>query len=114
PKLKERLDQRAGTLSGGEAQMLAIARGLMSMPRVLLLDEPSQGLAPLIVMELFRTIARLNEEFKLTIFLVEQHVKESLELAEMAYVMEQGSIVMRGKGSEILEDPSLRKAYLVY
>jgi branched-chain amino acid transport system ATP-binding protein len=114
PKLKERLEQRAGTLSGGEAQMLAIARGLMGRPKVLLLDEPSQGLAPVIVMELFSAIKRLNEELGITILLVEQHVKESLELAGRAYVMEQGNIVMKGKGSELLSDPSLKKAYLVY
>lgn len=114
PKLKQRLDQKAGTLSGGEAQMLAIARGLMSRPRVLLLDEPSQGLAPVVVMELFQVIKRLNEELGVTVLLVEQHVKESLELAEMAYVMEQGSIVIKGRGPDLLADPSLKKAYLVY
>ncbi|MGB9726340.1 MAG: ABC transporter ATP-binding protein [Fervidicoccaceae archaeon] len=114
PKLKQRLEQKAGTLSGGEAQMLAIARGLMSRPKVLLLDEPSQGLAPVVVMELFQAIKKLNDELGITVLLVEQHVKESLELAEMAYVMEQGSIVMKGRGSELLADPSLKKAYLVY
>jgi len=114
PKLKQRLEQRAGTLSGGEAQMLAIARGLMSRPDILMLDEPSQGLAPVVVMELFQAIERLNRELGITVLLVEQHVKESLELAETAYVIEQGSIVREGRGLDLLSDPSLKKAYLVY
>jgi len=114
PKLKQRLDQRAGTLSGGEAQMLAIARGLMSRPEILLLDEPSQGLAPVVVIELFQAIERLNRELGIAVLLVEQHVKESLELAETAYVIEQGSIVREGRGPDLLSDPSLKKAYLVY
>jgi len=114
PKLKQRLEQRAGTLSGGEAQMLAIARGLMSRPEILLLDEPSQGLAPVVVIELFQAIERLNRELGITVLLVEQHVKESLELAETAYVIEQGSIVREGRGPDLLSDPSLKKAYLVY
>lgn len=114
PKLKERLNQKAGTLSGGEAQMLAIARGLMSSPKVLLLDEPSLGLAPVIVVELFSTIKKLNEELGITILLVEQHVKESLEIAEMTYVIEQGKIILKGVGKELLNDERLKKAYLIF
>lgn len=113
PKLKERKNQIAGTLSGGESQMLAIGRALMSRPRILLLDEPSLGLAPKIVSELFETFKKLNEEWKTTLLLVEQHVKNSLEISHRAYVMESGRIVLEGESSEVLKDERLRKAYLI-
>lgn len=113
PRLKERRNQIAGTLSGGESQMLAIGRALMSRPRVLLLDEPSQGLAPKIVEELFEVFRRLNSEWGVTMLLVEQHVKRSLELANRAYVMESGRIVLEGESGELMRNEMLRKAYLV-
>ncbi len=113
PKLKERKNQIAGTLSGGESQMLAIGRALMSRPRILLLDEPSLGLAPKIVSELFEIFKKLNEEWKTTLLLVEQHVKNSLEISHRAYVMESGRIVLEGESSEVLKDERLRKAYLI-
>ena len=112
PKLKERRNQIAGTLSGGEAQMLAIARALMSRPDVLLLDEPSLGLAPKIVLEVFDVIKKLREE-GMTILIVEQHVKNSLETADRAYVMETGRIVLEGEARSLLKDERLKKAYLV-
>jgi len=112
PKLKERKNQIAGTLSGGEAQMLAIARALMSRPELLLLDEPSLGLAPKIVLEVFDVIRRLREE-GVTILIVEQHVKNSLETADRAYVMETGRIVLEGEARSLLKDERLKKAYLV-
>lgn len=113
PRLKERRNQIAGTLSGGEAQMLAIARALMSRPKMLLLDEPSLGLAPKIVLEVFDTVVKLRNEARMTILLVEQHVKNSLEVADRAYVMEMGRIVMEGEGKALLQDERLKKAYLV-
>ncbi len=112
PRLKERRNQIAGTLSGGEAQMLAIARALMSRPELLLLDEPSLGLAPKIVLEVFDVIKRLREE-GVTILIVEQHVKNSLETADRAYVMETGRIVLEGEARSLLKDERLKKAYLV-
>ena len=112
PRLKERKNQIAGTLSGGEAQMLAIARALMSRPELLLLDEPSLGLAPKIVLEVFDVIKRLREE-GMTILIVEQHVKNSLETADRAYVMETGRIVLEGEAKSLLKDERLKKAYLV-
>jgi len=112
PKLKERRNQIAGTLSGGEAQMLAIARALMSRPELLLLDEPSLGLAPKIVLEVFDVIRKLREE-GVTILIVEQHVKNSLETADRAYVMETGRIVLEGEARSLLKDERLKKAYLV-
>ncbi len=112
PRLKERKNQIAGTLSGGEAQMLAIARALMSRPELLLLDEPSLGLAPKIVLEVFDVIKRLREE-GVTILIVEQHVKNSLETADRAYVMETGRIVLEGEARSLLKDERLKKAYLV-
>ncbi len=113
PKLKERRNQVAGTLSGGEAQMLAIARALMSDPDILLLDEPSLGLAPKIVIQVFDIVKKLREEAGKTILLVEQHVKNSLEVADRAYVLEQGKIVLEGEAKQLLTDERLRKAYLI-
>ncbi|HDN79117.1 MAG TPA: ATP-binding cassette domain-containing protein, partial [Chloroflexi bacterium] len=109
--LKERRNQRAGTLSGGEQQMLAIARGLMSRPKLLMLDEPSLGLMPILVTKLFDTIRRINEE-GITILLVEQNVREALELADRAYVLVTGNIVLEGTGRELLEAEMVKKAYL--
>lgn len=111
PKLKERRNQIAGTLSGGEAQMLAIGRALMSRPKLLLMDEPSLGLAPIIVLEVFEIVKKLREE-GVTILLVEQHVKHSLEISDRAYVMEMGRIVMQGPARELLQSEELKKAYL--
>ena len=112
PRLKERIDQRGGTLSGGEQQMLAIARALMSRPRLLLLDEPSLGLAPLITKQIFEAIRKLNETEGLTVFLVEQNAYHALKLAHRGYVMVNGSITMHGSGKELLADPQVRAAYL--
>jgi branched-chain amino acid transport system ATP-binding protein len=111
PRLKERQDQHAGTLSGGEQQMLAIARALMSEPKLLLLDEPSLGLAPLIIRDIFNTIRALRET-GLTILLVEQMANQALGVADRAYVLETGRITLEGKGSELLNDPKVRAAYL--
>ncbi len=111
PRLKERKDQIAGTLSGGEAQMLAIGRALMSRPKLLLMDEPSLGLAPIIVLEVFEIVKKLRDE-GVTILLVEQHVKHSLEISDRAYVMEMGRIVMQGPAKELLQSEELKKAYL--
>jgi branched-chain amino acid transport system ATP-binding protein len=111
PRLKERLAQRAGTLSGGEQQMLAIGRGLMAEPRLLVLDEPSLGLAPMAVDELFALIAQLNRE-GLPILLVEQNVGQSLEIARRAYVLENGTIVFKGTPAELLANADLKRAYL--
>ena len=112
PILKERQNQRGGTLSGGEQQMLAIARGLMSRPRLLLLDEPSLGLAPMLVKQIFDVIREINEQQKVTIFLVEQNAFHALRLANRGYVMANGRIVLQGSGSELLADEEVRKAYL--
>jgi len=112
PRLKERLNQLAGTLSGGETRMLAIGRALMSRPKLLLLDEPSQGLAPKLVAELFSLVKRLNEEYGVSILLVEQYVSESLKVSHRAYVMELGRIVLEGLSSEIIKSEHLRRAYL--
>ena len=112
PRLKERLHQRGGTLSGGEQQMLAIARALMSRPKLLLLDEPSLGLAPLIVKQIFRVIADLNARERLTVFLVEQNAFHALRLAHRAYVMVNGAITLSGTGQELLASPEIRAAYL--
>jgi len=111
PRLEERFDQLAGTLSGGEQQMLAIGRAMMSEPRLLILDEPSLGLSPLLVEEMFALIQSLNRQ-GLAIFLVEQNVMQSLEIADRAYVMENGSIVLSGKAAELIDDPDLKKSYL--
>ena len=112
PRLKERQNQRGGTLSGGEQQMLAIARALMSRPRLLLLDEPSLGLAPLIVKQIFQVIKEINEQQKVTVFLVEQNANHALKLAHRGYVMVNGKVTMRGTGRELLANPEVRAAYL--
>ncbi len=112
PRLKERVHQRGGTLSGGEQQMLAIGRALMSRPRLLLLDEPSLGLAPLLVKQIFDAIRALNEREKLTVFLVEQNAYHALKLAHRGYVMVNGLITMSGPGRELLQRPEVRAAYL--
>jgi len=112
PRLKERIGQRGGTLSGGEQQMLAIGRALMSRPRLLLLDEPSLGLAPLLVKQIFDAIRELNEREKLTVFLVEQNAYHALKLAHRGYVMVNGLITMSGPGRELLQRPEVRAAYL--
>jgi branched-chain amino acid transport system ATP-binding protein len=114
PRLKERIQQQAGTLSGGEQQMLAIARALMLKPRLMLLDEPSFGLAPLIVVEIFRILRRINEEEKVSILLVEQNAALALELATQAYVLETGKVVMSGPSSVVKNDENIRKSYLGY
>ncbi|MBA4503189.1 ABC transporter ATP-binding protein [Marinobacterium marinum] len=111
PRLKERFNQRGGTMSGGEQQMLAIGRALMSQPRLLLLDEPSLGLAPLVIQQIFEIIERLREE-GVTIFLVEQNAHQALRIADRGYVLENGSIVMSGSGDALLNDDNVRKAYL--
>ncbi|MEM1613274.1 MAG: ABC transporter ATP-binding protein [Desulfurococcaceae archaeon] len=112
PRLRERELQKAKTLSGGEAQMLAIARGLMSNPKLLMLDEPSLGLAPKIVAEVFEIIRKLREQYRISILLVEQHVKESLEIADRGYVIQGGRIVASGKSSDLLNVEELRKIYM--
>jgi branched-chain amino acid transport system ATP-binding protein len=111
PPLKERAGGLAGNLSGGEQQMLAIGRALMAKPRVLLLDEPSMGLAPIIVQNIFRTLRDINQA-GLTIFLVEQNVRQALKIADRAYVIETGSIVLSGTGRELLVNPKVQEAYL--
>ena len=111
PRLRERLDSAAGNLSGGEQQMLAIARALMGQPRLLLLDEPSMGLAPLLVEDIFRTLQELNSR-GLTILLVEQNVRQALKIADCAYVMETGQIVLSGSSSELRQDSRVVEAYL--
>ena len=112
PRLKERNVQKGGTLSGGEQQMLAIGRALMGRPKLLLLDEPSLGLAPLIVEHIFRIIRKINEEEGMTVLLVEQNANLALKLAHRGYVMETGRIAMQGAGAELLDNPEIRKAYL--
>ena len=112
PRLKERAQQRGGTLSGGEQQMLAIARALMSRPRLLLLDEPSLGLAPLVVKLIFDTIRDLNKREGLTVFLVEQNAFHALKLADRAYVLVNGRVTLSGTGRELLARPEVRAAYL--
>jgi len=112
PRLKERLTQRGGTLSGGEQQMLAIGRALMSQPRLLLLDEPSLGLAPLVVRQIFGAIRQLNQDEGLTVLLVEQNAYQALRLAHRGYVLVNGAITMAGPGAELLARPEIRAAYL--
>jgi branched-chain amino acid transport system ATP-binding protein len=111
PVLKERSQQLAGTLSGGEQQMLAIGRGLMSLPRLLMLDEPSLGLAPLLVREIFRTVREINQQGT-TILLVEQNVFNALEMAHEGYVLENGRIVLRGKSRDLLGNEHIKESYL--
>src|ERR1700728_3027229 len=112
PRLRDRLHQRGGTLSGGEQQMLAIGRALMSRPRLILLDEPSLGLAPLLVQQIFAAIRELNERDRLTVFLVEQNAYHALKLAHRGYVMVNGEITLTGAGRELLRRPEIRAAYL--
>jgi branched-chain amino acid transport system ATP-binding protein len=111
PRLKERFDQLAGTLSGGEQQMLAIGRGLMSEPRLLIMDEPSLGLSPLLVEQMFELIQRINKE-GMPILLMEQNAVQTLAIAHRAYIIENGVIAMQGKASDLVRDPQLRKNYL--
>jgi len=111
PRLKERYQQRGGTMSGGEQQMLAIARALMSKPKLLLLDEPSLGLAPIIIQQIFEIIEQLRKD-GVTVFLVEQNANQALKLADRGYVLENGHIVIQGSGQELLSDPRVRDAYL--
>ena len=111
PRLKERRNQMAGTLSGGEQQMLAIGRALMSKPKMLLLDEPSMGLSPLLVKEVFKTIVNVNKA-GVTVLLVEQNAKMALNIADRGYVIETGNITMEGKASDLASDPKVRQAYL--
>ena len=111
PRLKERFAQKAGTLSGGEQQMLAIARGLMAEPELLILDEPSLGLSPLLVEEMFALIRQLNDE-GLTILLVEQNVLQSLQISARAFVMENGTIGLTGPAAQLMNDPGLQRSYL--
>ncbi|TFG91691.1 MAG: ABC transporter ATP-binding protein [Syntrophobacterales bacterium] len=111
PKLQDRRNQLAGTLSGGEQQMVAIGRGLMACPRLLMLDEPSLGLSPLIVKEVFETIKKIRTE-GITILLVEQNVFQSLMISDRAYVLENGSVILEGTGNDLLTDPRVKEAYL--
>jgi branched-chain amino acid transport system ATP-binding protein len=112
PVLSERIDQRGGTLSGGEQQMLAIARALMSRPRLLLLDEPSLGLAPLVVQQIFRVVREINARDRVTVLLVEQNAHHALRCAGRGYVMVNGTIALSGTGASLLADPVVRAAYL--
>ncbi len=111
PRLKERIRQKGGTLSGGEQQMLAVARALMTKPRLLMMDEPSLGLAPLFVKMIFEIIRAINKEGT-TVLLIEQNAKAALEIADYGYVLETGRIILQGKGRELLADDGVRKAYL--
>ena len=112
PILEERCEQRAGTLSGGEQQMLAIARALMARPKLLLLDEPSLGLAPLYIKKIFQTIAELNRDHGMTILLIEQNAHHALRAAHRGYVLQHGQIILAGTGKELLASPEVRAAYL--
>ena len=112
PRLKERSKQAAGTLSGGEAQMLAVARALMSRPKILMLDEPSLGLAPQLVLEMFKYLKRLHAEQGLTILLVEQQARLALQLAQRAYILERGAVKIEGKSKDLINDPRVAEAYL--
>ena len=112
PRLKERASQAGGTLSGGEQQMLAIGRSLMARPKVLLLDEPSMGLAPMMIANIFRIITEINTELGTTILLVEQNAQQALQRAHRAYVLETGKVVKEAKASDLLNDPDVRAAYL--
>jgi branched-chain amino acid transport system ATP-binding protein len=114
PVLERRRDQQAGTLSGGEQQMLALARALVARPRLLMLDEPSLGLAPIVVEELFRVVGRLNEEEGLTVLVVEQNANAALSVADRAYVLEVGRVAVQGPSAELREDENVRRSYLGY
>ena len=111
PRLRERISQRAGTMSGGEQQMLAVSRALMGAPKLLMLDEPSMGLAPVLVDMIFETITKIREQ-GITILLIEQNAAAALEVADRAYVLESGTIKMSGKASDLAKDPAVTKAYL--
>jgi branched-chain amino acid transport system ATP-binding protein len=111
PRLKERSRQPAGTLSGGEQQMVAVGRGLMALPKLLMFDEPSLGLAPILVREIFAVIKRIREE-GVTVLIVEQNVKQTLDVADRAYVLETGKVVMQGSGRELLDNQHVKTAYL--
>lgn len=111
PALNTRIDQKAGSLSGGEQQMLAIARGMMAQPKLLMLDEPSLGLSPIFVKTMFELISTLNEQ-KMTILLVEQNIRQALKIAHQAYVLKTGEIAMSGRGDELLANEEIRKAYI--
>ncbi|MFY8051661.1 MAG: ABC transporter ATP-binding protein, partial [Armatimonadaceae bacterium] len=112
PRLRERLAQSAGTLSGGEQQMLAIGRSLMSKPKLLMLDEPSLGLAPLLVQEIFRIIVTINAESGTSILLVEQNANQALAVAHRAYVLETGTITLSGNAADLKSNPDVQRAYL--
>lgn len=112
PRLKERITQRAGTMSGGEQQMLAIGRALMSQPRLLLLDEPSLGLAPLVVKQIFQAVKDINREQRMTVFMVEQNAYHALKLAHRGYVMVNGRVTLSGSGADLLANEEVRAAYL--
>ena len=112
PRLKERAEQRASTLSGGEQQMLAIGRALMGQPRMILLDEPSMGLSPVLVEQIFEIVLRLNREQGLTILLVEQNVRLALTVASYAYILDNGEITLQGPSAQLINDPAVRRAYL--
>mgnify|MGYP003325609435 FL=1 len=112
PVLKDRLSQRGGTLSGGEQQMLAIGRAMMARPSMLLLDEPSLGIAPKLVNQIFSSIKNINKEKKVTVFLVEQNAKKALELADRGYVLVNGKISLEGMGKDLLNNPDVQSAYL--
>ena len=114
PRLAERRKQPAGTLSGGEAQMVAIARGLLSAPKLLMLDEPSLGLAPVVRGVIFEVIRRIHREKGLTVLLVEQNAKWALQVATRAYILENGRVIMEGAGSDLINDPHVQQAYLGY
>lgn len=114
PRLRERMHQQAGTLSGGEQQMLAISRALMLRPRLLVLDEPSFGLAPLVVQDIFRIMRTVNREEQVSILLVEQNARLALELADQAYLLETGKVVLGGPAAQIRDDETVRRAYLGY
>ena len=111
PRMKERRKQAAGTLSGGEQQMAAIGRGLMALPKVLMFDEPSLGLAPILVQEVFEIVKRINRE-GVTVLLVEQNVRQTLAMCDRAYVLENGRVVLEGTGKELMDDPHVKEAYL--
>jgi branched-chain amino acid transport system ATP-binding protein len=111
PRLRERRKQMGGTLSGGEQQMLAVGRGLMSLPTLMMFDEPSLGLAPILVQEIFHMVKRINDE-GVTILLVEQNVRKSLSICDRAYALENGRIILAGKGQEFIENPHVKEAYL--